>query len=47
MQLINHYPLDVRTAEARNFLRENVQAFLFASDAAGEIDTNQEDKTGR
>ncbi len=29
MQLINHYALDVRTPEARDFLRRNVEAFLF------------------
>jgi Fe-S cluster biosynthesis and repair protein YggX len=42
MQLINHYALDVRTAEARDFLRRNVQAFLFGSGDADEIDTSQE-----
>ena len=42
MQLINHYALDVRTAEARDFLRRNVQAFLFGSGEGDEIDTSQE-----
>jgi Fe-S cluster biosynthesis and repair protein YggX len=44
MQLINHYALDVRTAEARDFLRKSVQAFLFGSRDADEIDTGQEGK---
>jgi Fe-S cluster biosynthesis and repair protein YggX len=44
MQLINHYALDVRTAEARDFLRRNVQAFLFGSGDADDIDTSQEGK---
>ncbi|MGD2216866.1 MAG: oxidative damage protection protein [Gemmatimonadales bacterium] len=44
MQLINHYALDVRSAEARDFLRRNVEAFLFGSGDADEIDTSQEGK---
>jgi Fe-S cluster biosynthesis and repair protein YggX len=44
MQLINHHALDVRTAEARDFLRRNVQAFLFGSGDADEIDPSQEGK---
>jgi Fe-S cluster biosynthesis and repair protein YggX len=44
MQLINHYALDVRTMEAPDFLRRNVQAFLFGSGDADEIDTSQEGK---
>lgn len=44
MQLINHYALDVRTAEARDFLRRNVQAFLLGSGDVDEIDTSQEGK---
>lgn len=44
MQLINHYALDVRTPEARDFLRRNVEAFLFAVGEADEIDTSQEGK---
>jgi Fe-S cluster biosynthesis and repair protein YggX len=44
MQLINHYALDVRTAEARAFLRRNVEAFLFGQGAGDEIDTSQEGK---
>ncbi len=44
MQLINHYALDVRKAEARDFLRRNVTAFLFGEGEADEIDTSQEGK---
>ncbi len=44
MQLINHYALDVRTAEARDFLRRNVAAFLFGDGEGDEIDTSQEGK---
>ena len=44
MQLINHYALDVRKAEAREFLRRNVQAFLFDEGEADEIDTSQQGK---
>lgn len=42
MQLINHYALDVRTPEAREFLRRNVEAFLFGTGEGDEIDTTQE-----
>lgn len=44
MQLINHYALDVRTPEARDFLRRNVEAFLFGRGEGDEIDTSQEGK---
>lgn len=44
MQLINHYALDVRTDQAREFLRRNVEAFLFAEGASDEIDTSQQGK---
>jgi Fe-S cluster biosynthesis and repair protein YggX len=44
MQLINHYALDVRQAEAREFLRRNVEAFLFGEGVGDEIDTSQEGK---
>ncbi len=44
MQLINHYALDVRTAEARDFLRRNVEAFLFGEGRADEIDSGQQGK---
>ncbi len=41
MQLINHYALDVRTPEAREFLRKNVEAFLFDEGEGDGIDTSQ------
>jgi Fe-S cluster biosynthesis and repair protein YggX len=41
MQLINHFALDVRTPQARDFLRRNVEAFLFEHGEGDEIDTNQ------
>lgn len=44
MQLINHYALDVRTEQAREFLRRNVEAFLFGEGASDEIDTSQQGK---
>ena len=44
MQLINHYALDVRIAEAREFLRRNVEAFLFGQGAGDEIDSSQQGK---
>ncbi len=44
MQLINHYALDVRTPEARDFLRRNVEAFLFKTGDADEIDPSQQGK---
>lgn len=44
MQLINHYALDVREAEAREFLRRNARAFLFGAGKGDEIDTSQEGK---
>ncbi len=44
MQLINHYALDVRTPEARDFLRRNLEAFLFGEGQADEIDSGQQGK---
>jgi hypothetical protein len=44
MQLINHYALDVRTDQARDFLRRNVEAFLFREGSSDEIDTSQQGK---
>lgn len=44
MQLINHYALDVRTPDARDFLRRNLEAFLFDIGEGAEIDTSQEGK---
>lgn len=46
MQLINHYALDVRTDQAREFLRRNLEAFLFDEGRSDEIDTSQEGKIG-
>ncbi|MGD8698491.1 MAG: Fe(2+)-trafficking protein [Gemmatimonadales bacterium] len=46
MQLINHYALDVRTDQAREFLRRNVAAFLFQEGTSDEIDTSQQGKIG-
>ena len=46
MQLINHYALDVRTDQAREFLRRNVEAFLFREGTSDEIDTSQQGKIG-
>lgn len=44
MQLINHFALDVRKPEAREFLRRNVKAFLFGEGEADEIDESQRGK---
>ena len=46
MQLINHYGLDVRTPEARDFLRNNLAAFLFDIGEGDAIDTSQQGKIG-
>lgn len=40
--LINHYGLDVRDREARGFLTQNMDAFLFRTGETEEIDTSQE-----
>ena len=40
--LINHYGLDVRDPEARQFLTANMEAFLFQKGDTEEIDTSQE-----
>jgi Fe-S cluster biosynthesis and repair protein YggX len=40
--LINHYGLDVRESDAREFLVQNMEAFLFGTGEAEEIDTSQE-----
>jgi Fe-S cluster biosynthesis and repair protein YggX len=42
--LINHYGLDVREREAKDFLMSNMEAFLFRSGEAEDIDTSQEGK---
>lgn len=40
--LINHYGLDVRDREARTFLTQNMEAYLFRTGETEEIDTSQE-----
>ena len=43
-QLINHHGLDVREKTARDFLTGNMEAFLFRSGRAEEIDTTRQGK---
>lgn len=40
--LINHYGLDVRDREAREFLTRNMDAYLFEEETPEDIDTSQE-----
>jgi Fe-S cluster biosynthesis and repair protein YggX len=40
--LINHYGLDVRDKEAKEFLMQNMEAFLFKSRDAEAIDTTKQ-----
>lgn len=40
--LINHYGLDVREKESREFLTKNMDAFLFKTGEAEDIDTSQQ-----
>lgn len=40
--LINHYGLDVREPDAKEFLTKNMQAFLFSSGDAEDIDTSKQ-----
>ena len=42
--LINHNGLDVRDPPAREFLSANMEAFLFRTGEAEEIDTSQQGK---
>jgi len=42
MLLINHYGLNVRDRKAREFLYQNLEAFLFGGGEAADIDTSQE-----
>lgn len=43
MLLINHYGLNLRSADAREFLRVNLKSFLFDEGPGGaDIDTSQE-----
>ena len=39
--LINHYGLNVMDPQARNFLKQNMQAFLFKSGAEEDVDTSK------
>lgn len=40
--LINHYGLDVRDPDAKQFLMQNMEAFLFSTGEAEDIDTSEE-----
>lgn len=40
--LINHYGLDVRTRDAKEFLTKNMEAYLFEQGDTEDIDTSQE-----
>ena len=40
--LINHYGLNVRDAEAKTFLMENMEKFLFKTGDAEEVDTSKQ-----
>lgn len=40
--LINHYGLDVRNRDAREFLSRNMDAYLFETEEPEDIDTSQE-----
>ena len=40
--LINHYGLDVRDREAKDFLMKNMEAYMFATGDTEDIDVSQE-----
>ena len=40
--LINHYGLNVRDAEARKFLTEQTERFLFGTGDADQVDTSKQ-----
>ena len=40
--LINHYGLDVRDREARDFLMKNMEAYMFKTGETEDIDVSQE-----
>lgn len=42
--LINHYGLDVRDREAKEFLMKNMESYLFKTGETEDIDTTQEGK---
>lgn len=39
--LINHYGLNVMDPQARSFLKQNMQAFLFKAGAEEDVDTSK------
>ena len=39
--LINHYGLNVMDPQARSFLKQNMEAFLFKSGAEEDVDTSK------
>jgi len=39
--LINHYGLNVMDPQARSFLKQNMQAFLFKTGAEEDVDTSK------
>jgi Fe-S cluster biosynthesis and repair protein YggX len=39
--LINHYGLNVRDADAKKFLTENLERFLFSTGEAEQVDTTK------
>ncbi len=44
--LINHYGLDVRDPQAREFLSANMEAFLFRTTSPDDIDTSKKGTIG-
>ena len=44
--LINHYGLDVREPQAREFLTANMEAFLFRTAGTEQIDTSRKGTIG-
>lgn len=46
MLLINHYALNLRDRKAREFLMENMEAFLFGEGEGARIDTSKEGTVG-
>ena len=40
--LINHYGLNVRDADAKTFLMENMEKFLFSTGETEEVDTSRQ-----
>ncbi len=44
--LINHYGLDVRETQAREFLTANMEAYLFRTSESQDIDTSKQGTVG-